>query len=267
MHPLALAVRDGYLDAYVEGQSILKIKFDDAVNPAHLRAKIHHKYLGGTGQIYKTFDGKTVDGLSYPSETTLNLWVTEAQKIAMAMSGVNDFSEKRGVAVIASRNAQVIDLEMALPGKVAPRIDLVALERDASAIKIVFYEAKLFSNPALRARNHKPKVLEQLHTYEKWLTDEGRKAEVITAYRNACGLLIRLRKMQGVPADGSIEEASKPDTLLTVVTKPRLIIFGSQTTKRWPPHEEALRQAGVTDSRLIIKEHPKDVVLSGDTRA
>ena len=213
-HRLALAVRAGYLNAYVEGQSVLKIKFDDAVKPAHLRAKIHNKYLGGAGQIYKTFDGKTVNSLSYPSETKLSRWVAEAQKIAMAKSCGDSPSEKRGVAVIASRNAQVIDLEMALPGKVAPRIDLVALEGDASATKIVFYEAKLFSNPALRARNHKPKVLEQLHTYEEWLTNEGRKAEVITAYRNACGLLIRLREMQGVPVDGLIKEASKPDSPL-----------------------------------------------------
>ena len=266
-HRLALAVRNGYLNAYVEGQSILKIQFDDAANPVYLKAKIHHKYLGkAVGQVYKIFDGKTVEGSPYLSGTSLKNWVANAQEFAKLRSGSIDFSEKQGVAVIASRNSHVIDLEMALPGEVAPRIDLVALERGASAIKIVFYEAKLFSNPALRAKNCKPKVLEQLRTYEEWLTSGDRKAEVIKAYRNACGLLTKLREMQGVPVDGLIEEASIPGSPLTVDPKPRLIIFGPQTIKNWTPHEAALRQAGITGPRLIIEKHPKDVELPKDTR-
>ena len=177
-------------------------------------------------------------------------------------------SEKQGIAVIVGQSTNVIDLEMAIPDpnpitgrQSADRMDVVALERSGPAINIVFYEAKLFSNPALRARSYSPKVLEQLDGYENWLTDEGRKAEVVKAYRNACGLLIRLRKMQGVPVDKLIKDASMADSALTVDPKPRLIIFGTQTTKGWLPHEDALRQAGVTGSRLIIEDHPKDVEL------
>ena len=116
----------------------------------------------------------------------------------------------------------VIDVEMALPGLSAPRIDLVALEKSGSTINIVFYEAKLFSNPTLRAKKLPPKVLGQLGKYETWLASGGRADEVIKAYRNACGLLTRLRKMHGVPVDGVIEQASRPDSPLTVDRKPRL---------------------------------------------
>jgi len=261
--PLILAVRKDYLNAYVEGQSVMRIRFDNKTEPKHLQAEIHYKYLGGE---YRIFDGIEVDRLHYLHKKSLDQWVKKAQVFAKLKSGNDVFSEKQGVAVIAANHPRVIDVEMALPGLTAPRIDLVALERAGSAIKIVFYEAKLFSNPALRARSNEPKVLEQLRTYEGWLSSGDRKAEVIKAYRNACSLLTRLRKMQGVPVDGLIDEASIPGSPLTVDPKPRLIIFGPQTIKNWPPHEAALRQAGVTGPRLIIEENPKDVKLPKDTR-
>lgn len=261
-HWLVLAVRDGYLNAYVEGQSILKIKFNKAVKPSCLRGKIHHKYLGGAvGQKYKIFDGVNVDGNPYLPEKSLGEWVERAQKFAKLDSGRGEFSEKQGVAVIAGSNSHVIDLEMALPGLVAPRIDIVALERAGSSINIVFYEAKLFGNSALRARDVKPKVLDQLDKYETWLTSENRTGEVVEAYREACRLLIKLRSMQDVLVDALIEEASMANSLLVVDPKPRLIIFGAQTSKGWPPHESVLHRAGIIDSRLIIRDHPKDVEL------
>lgn len=208
--PLALAIRNGYLNAYVEGQSVLRIKFDGASEPPTLRAKIHHKYLGqAVGQKYKTFDGKMVDGMPYLPGKSLNQWVERARCFAKPRPGRGAFSEKQGIAMIVGNNPHVIDLEMALPGIAADRIDIVALERAGSAINIVFYEAKLFSNPGLKARNLRPEVLEQLDRYERWLTSANRMEEVANAYREACRLLIELRRMQGVPVDKLVEDASK----------------------------------------------------------
>lgn len=259
--PLILAVRKDYLNAYVEGQSVMRIRFDNKTEPKCLQAEIHYKYLGGE---YRVFDGQKIDCLHYLDKKSLDQWIKRAQGFAKPKPGNDPFSEKQSVAVIAANHPHVIDVEMALPGLTAPRIDLVALEGDTSAIKIVFYEAKLFSNSALRAKEFPPKVVEQLGKYETWLASSGREDEVTKAYRNACGLLTRLWKMQGVPVDRLVELASRPDSPLTVDRKPRLIIFGPHTIGNWLHHEERLEKAGIAGTRLIIKEHPKDVSIPGD---
>ena len=269
MHPLALAVRDGYLNAYVEGQSVLKIKFDNAAKPTCLRAEIHHKYLGdAVGQGLKTFDGMTVDGRPYIPGRSVSEWAVNAQKFAKPTPGRGDYSEKQGVAVIAGRNPHVIDLEMGLPGKIANFIDIVALERAGSDINIVFYEAKLFSNSSLRAKNFQPKVLEQLDRYEAWITSDNRITEIINAYRETCRLLIGLRKMQGVPVDELIVEASMDGSNLQVDPRPRLIVFGYDGSKcdlHWLPHQAVLRRADLDQTRFIMEPRPEDVRLSRGT--
>lgn len=265
--PLFLAIRNGYLNAYVEGQSVLKMKFDDLRSPTSLRARIHHKYLdaNATGQVYKVFDGSLVNGERYIPKQSFRRWVQRARCYAQPKSAGDVRSEKQGVAVIAGRNGQVIDVEMALPGPVADRIDIVALERDGDSIYIVFYEVKLFSNPALRASNGKPKVLAQLDRYAKWLASDGREAQVTQAYRQACKLLVELRAMQGAePAHGVVEAASLNESNLRIDKVPRLIVFGYdglQTSDSWTKHEECLRRSGISGVRLILKPRPEDVKL------
>ena len=81
-------------------------------------------------------------------------------------------------------------------------MDIVALESDSEGIKIVFYEAKLFCNPELRAKNLEPRVLKQLERYEDWINFNHRADEVLDAYRRACRILIRLNATKS--------EASRP---------------------------------------------------------
>lgn len=265
---LFLAVRDGYLNAYVEGQSVLKVKFDKA---AKLRAKIHHKYLddAAVGQAYKVFDGSAVNGTPYKGKETLQEWVERAQRYSRHKNVGMTGSEKQGVAVIAGRNSHVIDVEMGLPGPTADRIDIVALERDGAAVKIVFYEAKLFNNPALRAKNFEPKVLGQIDRYIKWLTSEGREEQVKQAYRETCKLLIELREMQGAtPLHKLVVEASKDGSNLQVDPEPRLLAFGfeeSRTNHYWEPHEKVLRGAGIDRARLIMQPRAEDVKIPEST--
>lgn len=265
--PLFLAVRNGYLNAYVEGQSVLKVQFDGSA----LKAQIHHKYIDdhAEGQEYKIFDGKTVGGVTYTGKAMLSEWVARARKYARPKGADSVISEKQGVAVIASRNPHVIDVEMGLPGQVADRIDIVALERDGAAIKIVFYEAKLFNNGGLRARSFPPKVLEQLGRYETWLTTEGHEEEVTQAYRNTCKLLIELRMMQRSAAvHDLIVDASKDGSNLKIDPKPRLIVFGYDEVRAgdsWEPHEKNLRvQAGLGDQGFLMQPRPEDIRLPED---
>jgi hypothetical protein len=261
--PLFLAIRGGYLNAYVEGQSILKIGF--VSRPVRLSAEIHNKYVYADDQSYLKFDGNEVKAKQYPSVTyeqrkSVGEWVKRARSYAG--------DEKRGVAVIVARNSHVIDVEMGLTGQPSvDRIDIVALEKDAEALKIVFYEAKLFSNhAALRADTLQPKVLKQLKRYEDWI--RSRPDEIIPAYRRACGLLIRLHGMRYTRADlhapsvhRFVLQAAKEGSNLQVDPKPRLIVFGYSPSERvgsWKRHECALRQNGV---RLIMKPRPEGVIL------
>jgi len=270
IYPLALAIRDGYLSAYVEGQSVMKIKFADAAEPPCLRAEMHYKYLGGE---YRVFDGMEVERTIYIPGKSIDCWIEKARSFAEPKLGNGVFSEKQGIAVIVGRNPNVIDLEMALPAsakgrRVADRIDIVALERAGSAINIVFYEAKLFSNPSLRAKNFQPKVLEQLNKYENWITSDNRMTEVIDAYRETCRLLIALREMQGIPVDELIVKASMDGSNLQVDPRPRLIVFGydgSKSDPHWLSHQAVLRRADLDQTRFIMESHPEDVRLSRGT--
>ena len=269
-YPLALAIRNGYLSAYIEGQSVMKIKFADAVEPPRVRAEIHYKYLG---EEYRVFDGMEVERTIYIPGTSIDCWIEKARSFAEPKAGSEAFSEKQGVAVIVGRNPHVIDVEMALPAsatgrRVADRIDIVALERAGEAINIVFYEAKLFSNPSLRAKNFQPKVLKQLDKYENWITNDNRMTEIIDAYRETCRLLIELREMQGIPVDELIVKASMDGSNLQVDPRPRLIVFGydgSKSDPHWLPHQAVLRGADLDQTRFIMEPRPEDVRLSRGT--
>jgi hypothetical protein len=217
------------------------------------------------GQIYLKFDGIKIGDTPYLGRASLNEWASQAK--------VYSTLEKQGVAAIAGRNAHVIDVEMALPSsKTIERMDLVALEKEGKGIKIVFYEAKLFVNPDLRADNLKPRVLKQLQRYEDWINSDNRADEVVNAYREACRILIRLNATRNEatrrPVHPLVAEAAKAGSDLRVDRKPRLIIFGykpEQLGTYWERHECALRGAGIDGVRLIMEAHPKDIELSEAT--
>ena len=142
-------------------QSILKIQFDTEVEPAKLRAEIHHKYVlkDAVEQKYFYFDGGTVKDKSgkeiqrYVGKTTLDHWISNARNYTSLQSG--RISEKQGVAVVIAGNTNVMDVKMGLPCNdgappVADQIDMVALQDFEGVLKVVFYEAKTFSNTSLR---------------------------------------------------------------------------------------------------------------------
>ena len=92
--------------------------------------------------------------------------------------------------------------------------------------------------------------------------------QVIQAYREACVLVIALRKMQGVHVDDLIVKASMIDSNLKVDPRPRLIIFGfgeDGLNRHWMRHETTLRRAGLDKTRLIMEPHPRDIRLSRGT--
>ncbi|MGU3539675.1 hypothetical protein [Methylobacterium sp. A54F] len=269
--PLLIAIRDGYLNVYAQGQSVLKVGFDTRRGgEARLRCRIHRKYVRGpqAGDGYDLFDGEKVTGgddgaviATYAGPDTLRGWVEAARGYAG--------DEKKGVAVIAASHPEVIDVEMALPAnapvageaKVANRMDIVALE-EHEGVRLAFYEAKLFANPELRADDLKPRVLGQLRRYRDYVSAPDRHAEVIAAYRNACTVLAEISAMRGTePAP--LVRAVAEDTPLSLDPEPRLVVFGHETAQvvpgsSWDRHAAAFRDGGIA---LLLGAKPHDIAL------
>lgn len=249
---LRLAVRDGYLNFYHSGQSVAEVSFDGKGTP---RLRTHIKYVvpGAKEQAYVTLTGETFRlppayshvTLRYPADITL------ADIVAGTRPHVG--LEKSGVEAIVARHAAIIDLEMGLPAwegqpllplpsgkprksdKYALRMDMIALERHSDgALGIVFWEAKTVRDARLRkAGADLPEVAGQLSLYKDYLSDAGRAATVVAAYRRNCQTLLQLHELMrnistgATPELGSlIVEAAQADELRVDVS-PRLAIFNN----------------------------------------
>lgn len=275
--PLLIALRAGYLNVYVEGQSILKVGFGTSRGEnSQVRCKLHRKYVLGSdaGESYLDFDGSQVtdptnleNTIAYSGPKTIDSWV----KAARIYSG----DEKKGVARIAENHPNVIDVEMALPAnepsegkpKAANRMDIVALEKaddkaNDARLHLAFYEAKLFTNSELRAHDLNPRVLRQLRNYQDYLSDPVRKKQVLDAYVGACKILKEIALMRSMVV-GAYVEAICDGAPLDLDPSPRLIVFGHKAANAgedssWHRHGQALINQGVP---LLMVPAPGDVRL------
>lgn len=259
---LRLAIRDNYVNFYAQGQSLAQVTFHQ--RDTIFTARVHKKYCQKNGS---TKDYASVD-LGTPAEE-LETWR------ATAVSHKSKKSEKVFVDALVGANATAIDMEMAFPGavnddgnKAAPRADLVLLEPCAAGHRIVFWEAKLSTNPEARAKGEaEPEVVRQLKKYRDWFSDT-RQAEVIAAYRNACKLYVqfhRLAKMDA-PLGEAITAVAAGEGGLWVDPLVRLVIDDRGLDKKGNPaslspsfltngHEAKLRDAGT----------PLQVIRPGDS--
>lgn len=185
---LRLAVRHNYLNFYLAGQSVARVKFGQ--RPKGLKLIVHDKYVRGElGQGQKEM--RFVTGTASDTPAIVADWIVNARKWCKG--------EKTFVDEVISHNINVIDVEMAMPGltnkkgkRIAPRMDIVALEPHGAGWQLVFWEAKLIGNGETRAKKGDPRVLEQLKTYRTWLC--AHQEEVIGAYRKTCEVLVDLHK-------------------------------------------------------------------------
>ena len=235
---LRLAIRNGYLNLYRGGQSVAKIGFGSS---GSLQARIHNKYVHGekgSGQTYVTLTAaglpdQVTSGLrDYGGLTALHGWVANANR--------HVGKEKRFVDLIVARNPDTIDLEMALPAysvnpkeRIAPRMDLVALEPVGDRWRIVFWEAKLVDDARARCRGEdvSPKVVDQLAQYTSWLRYANHRDLVARAYQNTCRLLVEFRGLTkqvnpGIEelGPGIVAAAAADAPSLLVDDEPRLLV-------------------------------------------
>ena len=195
---LRLAIRNGSINFYSNGQSIARITFGNGGRRPALG--IHRKYVMGVqapaGQKYfrlSSKEGRDPEGrrAAWGGPGMLRAWIRNSE----CHSG----DEKRCIEAVVVSSPKVIDLEMGLPAfdrrNGALRMDMVALEQATNGIRLVFWEAKLIRDKRLRSREHNPEVFKQIDAYRLYLSDADRMQRIVEAYRNSCRIMRELHRM------------------------------------------------------------------------
>jgi hypothetical protein len=238
---LVIALRRNYLDVYWRGQRLFRVE----PVPSGLKVTTHPKFLVDpkmSSAVALTEGNFEITSLlekgfirHYEGPATLAKMKSAA--------GIYSKEEKTGCHEIAVKHGEVIDCEIAFPGKVslgdggldrkAPRIDLASLETYGNQARIVFWEAKHYNNSEIRARSGAPRVLRQLKIYKKYLS-KNRKA-IETSYTKVAENLVAIRKM-GWKRELSplIADVGTGKRQLTLSADPMvgLIIFGFDSAQR-----------------------------------
>ena len=257
---LFVAIRDGYINVYWKGNSLLKL-WQEGTN---LIGETHYKYLlrPDFEQPYlRVADGKAT------LEASTNLFMGDISDLASLKRSANAYAgeEKKGVHQIVMSNPNVVDVEIAFGAEneksgavTANRIDFSALRLEQSGPEIVFYEAKLFANKELRANGDEVPVLGQLRRYQKYLLDG--QSDLLRSYRKVCGNLAALNGVNNRygSLSGVMKDISESRCNLTICDDVRLVVFGYDSDQRdgaiWATHRKKL-EAG---SNLLLKGGAKE---------
>ncbi len=230
---LFIAIRNEYLNVYYYGQSICKVRF--------IKNKIkwtsHTKYLGIDEDAYI----ETGDYLEKIDELKQNARKSRRKE-----------KEQVKQKILDDKRLCILDVEITFgrEGSSGRRsIDFLAIEKDSNdKLKLVFYEAKLFDNPEIRARGI-PKVFEQIDNYEKALKDTNHQREILTSYKT---IYENIKALNLNNKTNLVNLIGVDSSKLEIDTEPRLIIFAIDKNKKDDIHIQKLKtQFG--DKRLILK--------------
>lgn len=257
---LFIGIRDNYLNVYYQGNSILLLTLDrgQLVGKTHykflLRENIRSPYirsLNGQAQLsHSSLPGMFIQDLSDPDSL---------KRACILYAGV----EKTGVHDIIKSNRNIVDVEIALTGQkedelkpTALRVDFAALQERAKSIELVFFEAKHFSNPELRANGSQtPHVVGQVERYEKLV--EQYREQIESSYRRICENLVALKGIRTPKIVRMVAEGKKP---LSISARPRLVIFGfdedQKNGKVWTHHRNKLHDM-LGRNRVLLRGNAK----------
>ncbi|SEG64448.1 hypothetical protein SAMN04488144_13224 [Methylobacterium sp. 190mf] len=252
---LVIATRGRSLNVYWHGQALFTVTCPHGA----LRVTTHEKFLldpALAGQVPLRADG-TFDTAAlleralvdrYKGPTTLAKLKTAAALFAG--------DEKRGCHEIAVRNAAVIDVEVAFPGRhtvgahtyTAPRVDLAAVEADGSDARLVFWEAKTYANGELRALGDEPApVCRQVEAYRFVLAAQRQIVEA--SFAGVAANLVAFKAMGWArPLSPLIEAVGAGEARLHLGAEPQvgLVVFGfdagQREEERWIKHRAKLEQ-------------------------
>lgn len=247
---LLIAVRGSYLNVYWQGQSIFYVEN----RKSGLNVTTHEKFLIDPqlrSQVSLLTNGEfsinnlRMNGIiSQYNKETLG-------KIKLAASYFSAL-EKIGCHNIAKNNNNFIDCEIALPEFTVPatpasigrgRIDIACIEECGNNnARLVFWEAKHFRNPGLRARSPAlAGVHEQINRYRTNLA--AREKDILASYTSVARNFLAFKKM-GWCRDLSplIDDVASERRNLVIGKAPKvgLLIFGFDTAQRdhasWQSH-------------------------------
>jgi hypothetical protein len=263
---LFVAVREEYLNVYWRGQSLFLVKPGPKVT-THVKFLVDPELDDQVPLVEGEFKIGELQERGFVSLYEGPKTLTKMKKAAGLFSGL----EKTGCHEIEVNNPEVIDCEIAFGGTVslgdggdkkgAPRADLASLERgNGEDARLVFWEAKHYSNPELRAEDGRlVPVCDQVKRYKKYLSD-NRKA-VVDSYTKVAANLASIRDM-GLrrPLSPLINEVGSGKRSLTLDAEPKvgLVIFGfDQAEKVHPGWRHHLGR---------LKDEVTPVVAAGDAK-
>ncbi|WP_407525060.1 hypothetical protein [Methylobacterium oryzisoli] len=267
---LVIATRGRSLNVYWKGQSLFRASL---VHGA-IRVTTHEKFLLNPaleGQVPLNADG-LFDIAALTQKGFLDRYEDkETLKKLKAAAGRFADAEKSGCHEIAVRNAGVIDVEIAFPGKyvieetetTAPRVDLAAVESDGSDARLVFWEAKTYDNGDLRTlTEEKPAtVCGQVGLYRSILAQHREAVEA--SYARVAANLVAFRDMGWTrPLSPAIEAVGRNTATLRLHDEPAvgLIVFGfdkgQRDEARWVGHRSKLQQ---NIARVKLIGDPKQI--------
>ena len=243
---LFIAIRNEYISVYYRGNSICELHFENS----KIVGRTHYKYLlcPDLNEYIKSSDGIFL--LKNPAKkfiASLND-LNSIKKSSLVYSG----EEKTGVHSISIKEKNILDVEITfskLDSK-TDRLDYIKIEEDNEKLKLVFYEAKHFTNSEIRAKST-PRVLGQIEKYKKAL--EEHKTEIIKSYKIVCKNLQELNLIKP-HHDNYIKRISDGENV-SIDYSPKLIVFGFDQDQKdgniWKKHHEKLQDT--LKDRLKIK--------------
>lgn len=267
---LLVALRGEYLNVYYKGQSLFRV----TLQGSKLQVTTHEKFLldpalssqvrfeQGEFDVEKLLEVGFIR--RYEGSTTL-------QKMKKACSYYSGL-EKAGCHEIAIGNPTVIDCEIAFSGFKSPddgigyesgRVDLACLEAFGAEARLVFWEAKHYSNKELRADlkslDSMPPVVAQLKKYQVYLSEN--RNNILDSYMKMAQNWVDIHGMSASGSSSSlITEVGMGKRKLVFGDKPQvgLIVFGFDAAQRdnenWVKH------------RMRLINNIADVHLVGDAK-
>jgi hypothetical protein len=264
-----VAIRDEKLNAYYRGCSLAEIRLEGG----QVRAATHYKYLlrPATASPYIDAVGgdyQLPEGWKHGLDSIFIRDLTELKDLKAAARPYTG-EEKAFVGEVIRNHDSIFDVEIALIGEALDdtseaetgRIDLAALHLEGDEVVLEMYEAKLFSNPELRAAGADVPVLEQVRRYERLLGEHA--AAIRDSYIRAAENVTELVGMSPARRLWADRVLSAPQRF-RLSLKPCLIISGfdadQKRGKAWGPHLNKLTgQLG--KKRLIAAGNPRNVRL------
>ncbi|NYZ11609.1 hypothetical protein HL658_03535 [Azospirillum sp. RWY-5-1] len=243
---LVVAIRSNYLNVYWRGNSLLRV----AHEKGRLVGRVHYKYLlrpDRTPEYVGVKDGRAVipDPASFLTQD-----IGDVQSLKAAAKPYAG-AEKIGVHNIVMSNPNIVDVEVAfavagMKGDAGnPRVDFAAVHEMANEVRLVFYEAKLFSNAEARAGGDAPpRVVEQIGRYASLLRQHDGQVE--RSYNRVFTNLLTVKGVVGrhPERDAVLRKVLSGEKPVVICDRPRLVLFGFDDDQKrgavWAKHRGKL---------------------------